>query len=412
MIARLCRLLIHLFFARVEVLHAERFPGEGAVLVVSNHHSGLIDPMLLIAALPRPPRFLAKAALWRPRYLLLRPLLNAARAIPVHRQVDGGGDNRGMFEASRRALGEGSVIALFGEGVSHDQPGLLELKTGAARLALGGSAAVHVLPVGIVYADRATYRSTATVAIGEPVLVRGRHGGDEDRAAVRTLTAQIEDGLSSVAPTWEDHETMAAARLAAAAVDGSGEAAVLHRLERALAAGASPSLFERIEALQDDCLRLGVDPRVLVESTETGHGRRARLGLRNALAVVGRLLNLPAFLVVRLLSRSHDLNFQATSKLLAGVAVYPIWWLILGVAGWRVVGPGIGVALAALAPVLGYHSARRYGRIRRSRRARDLHRLLGGAGGIDSTSLVGQVEGIRRSTLALLNASQPGRAID
>lgn len=57
---------------------------------VANHHSSLVDPVALIARLPRLPRFLAKSALWDTKFLPLRPFLWLAGAIPVHRTTDGG----------------------------------------------------------------------------------------------------------------------------------------------------------------------------------------------------------------------------------------------------------------------------------------------------------------------------------
>ena len=57
------------------------------MLVVANHSGGFVDPGVLTSVLPRAPRFLAMASLWR--YVITRPLLALAGAIPVHRAADG-----------------------------------------------------------------------------------------------------------------------------------------------------------------------------------------------------------------------------------------------------------------------------------------------------------------------------------
>jgi len=188
---------MHTFFSRVRVHHPERIPATGGVLLVSNHHSSLVDPVALLATLPRPSRFLAKSELWKPAFLPLRPLLSLARAIPVYRQVDGGGDNSSMFAASHQVLAEGDVIALFAEGHSHDMPGLMDLKTGAARM--------------LIYDDRARFRSRAMVYVGEPITTTGEVDGDSDRDRVRELTEQISECLDEVAPSWETWEARDAA---------------------------------------------------------------------------------------------------------------------------------------------------------------------------------------------------------
>ena len=72
-------------------------PASGGALVASNHVSGL-DPLLLIAASPRPLRFVIA----REEYdrWWLRWLLRAVGCIPVERTRH----TRGAFEAARKAL--------------------------------------------------------------------------------------------------------------------------------------------------------------------------------------------------------------------------------------------------------------------------------------------------------------------
>ena len=83
----LARLATLGWFRTVEHTGLEHVPDDGPVLVVANHAGGFIDPALLAAALPRFPRFLAMATLWKTP---ARPLLWLAGAIPVYRSADGG----------------------------------------------------------------------------------------------------------------------------------------------------------------------------------------------------------------------------------------------------------------------------------------------------------------------------------
>ena len=53
------------WFRSVETSGVERVPRRGPALIVANHDGGFVDPVLLAAALPRFPRFLAMASLWR-----------------------------------------------------------------------------------------------------------------------------------------------------------------------------------------------------------------------------------------------------------------------------------------------------------------------------------------------------------
>ncbi|NNF53542.1 MAG: hypothetical protein HKN03_03765 [Acidimicrobiales bacterium] len=371
---------MHLFFSEVRVLDADRVPQDGPVLVVSNHHSALIDPAVLIATLPRQPRFLAKAVLWEPRYSLLRPFLVLARAVPVHRAKDGGGSNDDMFSETRAALQAGEMIALFGEGVSHDNAGLLDLKTGAARIARGTSSAVAVLPVGIIYPDRTTYRSTVTVAVGEVIEVEGVAGGDIDRQSVRELTDRIRAGLAAVAPTWESEDKHQAAVVAAeiaAARFGTDAATALSSLNRSVDRSESHALtaLDAARDLLDECQHLGVAVASVIDFTPPQLKRMERVSRVKTAAwavptVVGKVLTLPAFELTGKLSDRRDVNFQATSKLALGLVIYPIWWVVLALAFGSIFSPLMGLAVAIVAPVTAYISALKMHRLRRFTTAR------------------------------------------
>jgi glycerol-3-phosphate O-acyltransferase/dihydroxyacetone phosphate acyltransferase len=132
------------WFRAVEVSGLERIPRTGPVLLVANHHGGFVDPALLVAAVPRPVRFLAMASLFR--ILPLRPLLAFGGAIPVHRardvERDGAGTrgNVDAFAACFAHLREGGAIGIFPEGEASDEAHLLPIRTGAARIALGAHA--------------------------------------------------------------------------------------------------------------------------------------------------------------------------------------------------------------------------------------------------------------------------------
>src|SRR2546426_1812322 len=104
-IRALARLLLGLFYRRIEVVGSEHIPARGPVIITANHHNSLVDPMLVMMAAPRPLVILAAAPLFRNP--LIGPFLRLVGALPVLRRQEGVGDpgrNDAMFGAVAAAL--------------------------------------------------------------------------------------------------------------------------------------------------------------------------------------------------------------------------------------------------------------------------------------------------------------------
>src|SRR6185369_3350021 len=163
LVRALTRLLLWLFYGRVDVAGRERIPAAGGVVVAANHHNSVVDAMLIVAVFPRPVTVLANAPLFR--HPLIGPFLRMMGAVPVQRRAEAGDDprkNEAMFAAAIGALRRGGAVLIFPEGRTQPQPTLLPLRTGAARMMLGAVAAgdgepAALLPVGIVFHDPGTF---------------------------------------------------------------------------------------------------------------------------------------------------------------------------------------------------------------------------------------------------------------
>lgn len=122
-IALFCRYLHRFQYESISL------PAEGSALIAANHISGL-DPFLLIAASPRPLRFLIA----REEYerFGFNWLFRRAKCIPVDRERR---PERALREAMR-ALQGGDVVAVFPQGRIHVETAApRKLKGGVVRLA-------------------------------------------------------------------------------------------------------------------------------------------------------------------------------------------------------------------------------------------------------------------------------------
>ncbi len=192
-VAALARLILRVFYRRIEVTGLERLPVGAPLLVVANHQNSLVDAMMLLGFLRRRTRVLAKHTLWS--HPLVGPLLSLAGSYPVYRREDGASprENAVTFALCARDLARGGVVALFPEGRSNAGSRLLPLKTGAARLALlaareHGADDLRVAPVALAYEERGRFRSRARLRVGAPFAPGGAEGA-------HGLTAHIAGGL-------------------------------------------------------------------------------------------------------------------------------------------------------------------------------------------------------------------------
>ena len=383
---RLARGLTYLFYRSVEVRGVEHVPAQGPVVFVANHGNSLVDPLLLVALLPRRTRFLAKSTLWKNPAVW--PFVRGFEAIPVYRQQDGGDMSRNQDTFSRcyEELARGAAVGLFPEGISHDQPELQPLKTGAARIALGAEAAhgplgVRIVPVGLTFEEKGRFRSRALMVVGEaidPTPERATAAEDE-REAARALTTRIEAGLRDVTlnyPSWEMSSLVERAADVFAgderSLPGQPELAERFSLRKTFGEGyaaARAKDAERVEQIErlahryDGMLRALAlrDDQVTAQypwrhATAYVGDRMAWLLLGLPIAALGTLLNylpyrLPGW-VGTLAQRTGDL--PATYKLLTGLLAAPVTW---GLEAWAAAGLWgfwAGVATAVVAPVTGW----------------------------------------------------------
>ena len=351
------RALLAIFYRRVDVAGLEHVPSSGPLLVAGNHQNGLVDPMLLIATMPRTLRPLAKSNLFR--HPLIAPFLALARALPVYRRQDADGDtkrNVETFHAVSDALAQGEAIVIFPEGVSQPEPALQTLRTGAARLLLDAEAAgalpVTLLPVGIVVNEPGRFRSGhALVLIGAPVPLDDCRAlaAREPVAGVRMLTERLTEALRRQIIEAEDRDTLRLLRVIervwreeSGTAPEPRSAAWLQRASRAyrwlrVSAPAEVESFrQEVETYADELDRIGVRPETLgrryAPSVVARYTAREILPLLLGLplAAVGMVLHaLPYHLLgwgVRL--ARPDADTEATYKLAGGIVIYPLAWAL------------------------------------------------------------------------------------
>lgn len=273
-----------------------------------------------------------------------------------------------------------SFVAIFPEGVTHDEPQLLKLRTGAARLYYLACALTDedqatpvILPVGLHYDKKHAFRSRVLIAFHPPVSLEKELqpasglSREQQRGQVEGLTALIERNLREVVhatESWELNQALHRGRK-------------LVRAERAARAQARPApsdmeevtlgfarfwvgyyarmktdpeqtkrLIARIRRYGEAMQILRLEDRDLDRQSNRDMARRLLWLAAEAIVVyllmpplvlLGYIVNLPTAMLLKAASTkiSKSRKEQAGLKVGLGVVAFPITWLFVSaMVGW------------------------------------------------------------------------------
>jgi 1-acyl-sn-glycerol-3-phosphate acyltransferase len=190
------KLMFRVLDLRISVNGAERIPRTGGAVIASNHVSYLDFIFCGLGALPsrRLVRFMAKKSVFEHR--ISGPLMRGMHHIPVDR-------NAGLasYKQALEALKGGEVVGVFPEATISRSFTIKEIKSGAVRMA--ASAGVPLIPVAVWGTQRLWTKGRprrlkqrhipVSIAVGEPMLLGRRDGGDAAANELRTRMQALLD---------------------------------------------------------------------------------------------------------------------------------------------------------------------------------------------------------------------------
>ena len=369
-ITALLRLAVRIFFRRIELIGSERVPVHSPAVFACNHPNGLVDPLFLLCFAGRPVSFLGKAPLLG--YFFIGWFVRLFETIPVYRKQDNTtGSTRETFDRARAVLRRGGAIAIFPEGTTHDDPQLRELKTGAARIALGARLDdIVVVPTGIYYTAKNVFRSSALVVFGDPIAVprAGLDATGEPLADdVDALTATIEERLDAVTVQADSHAALELIGRAEDIFTANDEQPVAEEFElrRRFVEGYhhlrthDPVRLEKLVSailqFESALRRAKIDVHEL--RPRISAARLFRVMVMLPLALAGAIASYPAYLLVGLLAKRVSKGegaVMATIKFVAALLLYPISYIVAGIAAGIRFGWLTGLATGLALPIVAY----------------------------------------------------------
>jgi glycerol-3-phosphate O-acyltransferase/dihydroxyacetone phosphate acyltransferase len=374
-VTTLFRRLLKIYYRRIEVVGARNIPSGAPVIFAVNHPNGLVDPLFILGFVPRRVSFLAKAPLFT--MPVIGYFVRVFDSVPVYRKQDNvAGTHAETFARAREILSSGGAIAIFPEGTTHSDTRLREFKTGAARIAIGSSLpGMTIVPAGIYYTEKQTFRSKALIAFGEPLLVShalpATPGGEPSHEDVRELTERIETALTALTLEADSHAALELVSHAEDIFTSEADQPLVEELElrRRFIAGyhalrdRDPQRLARLESeirrFVSELRSLGIEPHELRPRIDVG--LIVRILLLLPLAAAGTIAHYIPYRIVDLLARRFSRGaseLTATVKFLSALAIYPISWLVVAAVVWQLWGAAFALAVFFVLPLLGYAALR------------------------------------------------------
>jgi 1-acyl-sn-glycerol-3-phosphate acyltransferase len=233
MIYRLLRwftgIALHWFYSSIQVIGRDRIPTTGPVILAASHHNALVDALIAGWIAPRRLTLTAKAALMDNAFLAwLFPLVGV---VPLRRAKDETGRNGGSTPSVERnasafvhildVLERGGMILIFPEGISHSNPELAPLKTGASRLALEARDKrtirnLQIIPLGLSFEDKGNPGTAVLAEVGQaiPMDAIGEINVDSLTALIAERLAVVSLKKPNPSPDREAVKRKGAAHLA------------------------------------------------------------------------------------------------------------------------------------------------------------------------------------------------------
>lgn len=212
----LMRITVRVFFRSVTIHNRELIPEKGPLMLLANHPSTFMDPIVIATMLNRKVFFLAKGELFKSAFA--KWLLPKFNMIPVYRKQDDPNQmskNQDTFKKCFEHLEKGGAILMFPEGISITERKLRPIKTGASRIVLGAEERngfqldCHIVTIGLNYTDPHKFNRDLLINVDSPIKVsdyKEIYEKDTYKAA-ENLTEEIRLHLEKLIIAIEDEKS-------------------------------------------------------------------------------------------------------------------------------------------------------------------------------------------------------------
>lgn len=349
--------VFRLHFRKLVFTGKENIPTDKPIIFAPTHRNALMDALILVYEnVKQQVVFLARADIFK-KPLVIK-ILNFLKIMPVYRIRDGKenlGKNEEIFKICGRILKNGNPICLFPEARYNPHQNLLPLQKAIPRIALPTEAETnfsldtHIVPMAFYYTNKDSFLSDLYVTYGKPVRVadyKELYDQDENQAVNKLrqdLDARLREYVVDIPE--EDYDEISAlidlnakelAKKSYPANDGLVQASqeIIRRI-KALKESNPQAYTYKITAVQNALQLLkshGLTSKDQITRPKGYLGIFARalpMAVAAPLALAGLLNTIfPILIYKKLLSVVKDKQFISSIRLVIGIFVVPIFYLL------------------------------------------------------------------------------------
>ena len=203
---------VRLFFKEIRVEGLQNIPKDKALLFVSGHRNGMIDPIIISTSNNLIHYYLTRASSFKNP--MADKLLRSLNLIPIYRIRDGVDSikkNAAIFDACASVFKKKESVIIFPEGEDGLVRHIRTLKKGFARIIYhyldkNPDAEVMIVPVGLNYNNVFVPGGTVTVIYGNAFSSKEFHNPEAPNEAFETLKLRVKDELVKLTTHIEDLE--------------------------------------------------------------------------------------------------------------------------------------------------------------------------------------------------------------
>ncbi|MBP9194278.1 MAG: 1-acyl-sn-glycerol-3-phosphate acyltransferase [Saprospiraceae bacterium] len=170
-------IILRVYYRKIHVYGLDTIPKDKPLLIVSNHPSGFLEPIIMACTFPIDLHFLVRGDLFEKPWL--KHLLIGTNQVPIYRFRDGFAglrNNQKTIAKTIEVLRQNKAIIIFAEGGTSADQYLRPFQKGMARMAfqtLDGSPDLdlHILPVGVTFSASTLPGNEVVLSVGKAFSV-------------------------------------------------------------------------------------------------------------------------------------------------------------------------------------------------------------------------------------------------